>query len=372
VSTHWTLRQRAMLAAMGLQPWGPPDAPTAPGPDAPRAPPARQATAGQALGREVATGIAPQRRSAPGAAMERATAPGAALERATAPSPALERGSAPQPPLTTAAAAPARPRVPVVAREPAAAPYAAGPRPVAPDPKTLAPSANGAPRPDIATLDWPALQQAVAACQACGLCATRRQTVFGAGSRSAQWLVVGEAPGEQEDATGEPFVGAAGQLLDAMLDALSLSRADPDALPAAQRESIGNALPAAQRESIANALPAAQRVFIANTLKCRPPGNRNPAADELAQCEPFLQRQIALLRPRIILAMGRFAVQALLRSDQPLGRLRGRVHAYEGVPLVVTFHPAYLLRSPSEKAKAWADLCLAAEVAEAAAAQAPA
>jgi uracil-DNA glycosylase len=192
----------------------------------------------------------------------------------------------------------------------------------------------------ITNLDWPALRDAVADCRACGLCAARTQTVFGMGSTRAHWLVVGEAPGEQEDRQGLPFVGPSGELLDAMLRALQLTRAEDG--PAAD----------------------AQRVYIANTIKCRPPGNRNPAPDELARCEPFLVRQIALLRPRIILAMGRFAVQSLLRSSEPVGRLRGRVHTYQGVPLVVTYHPAYLLRNPADKARSWDDLCLAAATAE--------
>ena len=192
----------------------------------------------------------------------------------------------------------------------------------------------------IATLDWPALREAVAGCEACGLCRTRRQTVFGVGHEHAGWMVVGEAPGEQEDQQGEPFVGAAGQLLDSMLAALQLTRAvDGPAAPA-------------------------QRVYIANTLKCRPPRNRNPEPAEMLACEPFLMRQIALVQPRLILAMGRFAVQALLRSTEPVGRLRGRVHHYQGVPLVVTYHPAYLLRNLADKARAWDDLCLAASVAE--------
>jgi DNA polymerase len=198
-------------------------------------------------------------------------------------------------------------------------------------------------RADIATLDWPALRASVAACTACSLCASRTQTVFGVGHPQAHWLVVGEAPGEEEDRQGEPFVGASGQLLDRMLAALQLSRS-----------SEGDA-------------PPARRVYIANTLKCRPPRNRNPGAEEMAQCEPYLVRQIELLRPRIILAMGKFAVQALLRSDEPIGKLRGRLHRYQGVPLVVTYHPAYLLRSLQEKAKAWEDLCLAAAEAEGAA-----
>ncbi len=195
-------------------------------------------------------------------------------------------------------------------------------------------------RADLAGLDWDALRQAVANCRACGLCASRTQTVFGAGHPQARWMVVGEAPGEAEDRQGEPFVGPAGQLLDRMLAALALTRS-----------SDGAAAPA-------------QRVYIANTLKCRPPRNRNPSAEEMALCEPFLVRQIELLQPRLILAMGRFAVQALLRSDEPVGRLRGRVHRYQGVPLVVTYHPAYLLRNPADKARAWDDLCLAAQVAE--------
>ena len=189
-------------------------------------------------------------------------------------------------------------------------------------------------------MDWPTLRIAVADCRACTLCESRTQTVFGVGHEKAHWLVVGEAPGEQEDLQGEPFVGASGQLLDRMLAALRLSRsADGDT-------------------------PPAQRAYIANTIKCRPPRNRNPTPAELAQCEPFLVRQIQLLQPRIILAMGRFAVQALLRSDEAIGKLRGRVHQYEGVPLVVTYHPAYLLRNLPDKAKAWEDLCLAADVAE--------
>jgi uracil-DNA glycosylase len=191
------------------------------------------------------------------------------------------------------------------------------------------------PRPaGVEAMDWPRLREAVAACTACRLCQGRTQTVFGTGNARAHWLIVGEAPGEQEDLQGEPFVGKSGQLLDNMLRAIQLTR--------------GEAEPARQ-------------VYIANTLKCRPPGNRNPQPDELAQCEPFLIRQIALLHPKIILAMGRFAVQSLLRSDEPVGRLRGHVHRYQGVPLIVTYHPAYLLRNPQDKARAWDDLCLALE-----------
>jgi uracil-DNA glycosylase len=188
---------------------------------------------------------------------------------------------------------------------------------------------------DVSDLDWPALQHAVASCQACALCKSRRNTVFGAGDQQADWLVVGEAPGENEDLQGEPFVGPAGQLLDNMLKAVGLQRDQPG-------------------------------VYIANALKCRPPGNRNPEPGEMAQCAPYLHRQITLLQPKIILAMGRFAVQSLLQSVEPIGKLRGRVHAYPmgtgSVPLVVTYHPAYLLRNLPDKAKAWADLCLARQV----------
>ena len=189
----------------------------------------------------------------------------------------------------------------------------------------------------IARMDWPALRAAVPACTACSLCSSRRQTVFGSGPERAAWMIVGEAPGENEDLQGEPFVGAAGRLLDRMLLALGLSR---------------------------DATQAQQAVYIANTLKCRPPSNRNPTPLELAQCLPFLERQAALVQPRVILAMGRFAVQALLGSQEPIGRLRGQVHRWRDCPVIVTYHPAYLLRQPTEKARAWADLCLAADLVE--------
>jgi DNA polymerase len=187
-----------------------------------------------------------------------------------------------------------------------------------------------------AALDWSALRAEVAACRACALCEGRTQTVFGSGHEQAHWMIVGEAPGEQEDRQGQPFVGAAGQLLDRMLAALQLTR------------------------STEGDQPPAQRVYIANTLKCRPPRNRNPEPAETAQCAPFLARQIELLSPHLILAMGRFAAQALLKTDEPIGRLRGRVHRSQGRPVVVTYHPAYLLRNPADKARAWEDLCLAA------------
>jgi DNA polymerase len=181
---------------------------------------------------------------------------------------------------------------------------------------------------EIATLDWQALQATVVGCTRCGLHRTRTQTVFGVGDPRARWLVIGEAPGAEEDRQGEPFVGRAGQLLDAMLKAIGLARS---------------------------------QVFIANILKCRPPGNRDPHTDEAAACAPYLQRQIELIGPSLILAVGRVAAQNLLHSDLPIGKLRGQVHRHgeTGIPLVATYHPAYLLRSPAEKRKAWQDLQLA-------------
>jgi DNA polymerase len=180
---------------------------------------------------------------------------------------------------------------------------------------------------DVRTLDWTALEERVTGCELCRLCERRTNAVFGVGDREADWMLIGEAPGENEDKQGEPFVGQAGKLLDNMLHALGLSR-----------------------ES---------NVYIANVIKCRPPGNRNPELDEVARCEPYLQRQVELVKPKIIVALGRFAAQSLLKSEASIASLRGRVHEYRGVPVVVTYHPAYLLRSLPDKAKAWADLCLA-------------
>jgi len=188
----------------------------------------------------------------------------------------------------------------------------------------LAPSAEP-------SLDWEPLRAAVAACQRCGLHTTRTQTVFGRGDRKARWMVVGEAPGAEEDRQGEPFVGRAGQLLDTMLRALGLARGE---------------------------------VYIANVLKCRPPGNRDPRPEEAASCRGYLDAQIELVAPTLILAVGRIAAQNLLGTDAPLGKLRGRVHTLSphDRPVVVTYHPAYLLRSPGEKRKAWQDLVYAREI----------
>jgi DNA polymerase len=174
---------------------------------------------------------------------------------------------------------------------------------------------------------WFELKKAVPACTACGLHKGRTQTVFGVGDEKADWLLVGEAPGAEEDRLGEPFVGQAGRLLDNMLAAIGLSRGE--------------------------------NVYIANVLKCRPPGNRNPEPEEVAKCSPHLLKQIELIEPKLIVAMGRFAAQTLLGTDATIASLRGRVHRYAGVPLIVTYHPAYLLRTLPDKSKAWADLVFA-------------
>jgi DNA polymerase len=186
---------------------------------------------------------------------------------------------------------------------------------------------------NVAAHDWEALADAVRQCTRCGLHKTRTQTVFGVGRRDAALMIIGEAPGAEEDRQGEPFVGPAGQLLNAMLGAIKLRR---------------------------------DEVYIANILKCRPPSNRDPQPTEAATCTPYLNRQIELLRPRVMLAVGRIAGQWLLQTEIPIGRLRGQVSRYgdTGIPLVVTYHPAYLLRSPLAKAKAWQDLCLVKDLIE--------
>lgn len=179
----------------------------------------------------------------------------------------------------------------------------------------------------IQQLDWESLQSCVKTCEACGLAKTRTQTVFGVGDPNADWLIVGEAPGAEEDRKGEPFVGQAGKLLDNMLVAIKLKRG--------------------------------QNVYIANVLKCRPPENRDPHGEEVIQCDPFLKRQVELIQPKLIIALGKFASQSLLNTDATVASLRGKLHDYNGVPVIVTYHPAYLLRNLPDKAKAWEDLCYA-------------
>jgi DNA polymerase len=222
------------------------------------------------------------------------------------------------------------------------------------------PGAAAAPPVEPGALGWEALQEAVAACTACSLCRTRKQTVFAAGSRAARWMFIGEAPGAEEDARGEPFVGQAGRLLDNMLAAIGLGRAPGAAAPAG---ADGAANPAANPAADAMADAGTEAVYIANVLKCRPPGNRNPLPNEVADCKPFLLRQIELLQPRIIVLLGKFPVQALLATDATIASLRGRVHELtlgaRRYPVIVTYHPAYLLRTLGDKAKAWDDLCLA-------------
>ena len=187
--------------------------------------------------------------------------------------------------------------------------------------------AAAVPAGDVGTMDWPALKSCVAACTACGLHKARNKTVFGVGDEGADWLFVGEGPGADEDAQGEPFVGQAGKLLDNMLAAIDLKRG--------------------------------ANVYIANIVKCRPPGNRNPQPDEAQACAPYLQRQTGLIRPKLIIALGKVAAVNLLGRDASIASLRGKVHDCGGIPLIVTYHPAYLLRTLPDKAKAWEDLCFA-------------
>ena len=312
---RWTERQQSMLEGMALRLWQP----------------------------ATGAGVADAGRQGSPAPLDQPALQGQAPAQArSAPAQrghGLAANESPAGPRGDAAAAASPSSSPSPAASSVTPPHSAAPQRPAPAPDGVRPAATGV--HPVALLDWTALGEAVAGCRACTLCETRRQTVFGVGHRRAHCMVVGEAPGEQEDQQGEPFVGAAGQLLDRMLLALGLGRGEG---------------------------PPARQVFIANTLKCRPPRNRNPQPDELVACQPFLERQVALVQPRVIIAMGRFAVQSLLCSSEPIGRLRGRVHQWQGRPLVVTYHPAYLLRQPADKARAWQDLCLAAQFLEPAAA----
>lgn len=226
------------------------------------------------------------------------------------------------------------PRAGAVVTERAAAPIAPVTRPAPAElPVAAAPSRRRQALSDSEiAAQWQALKAEVAVCTRCSLHATRTQTVFGVGNERADWLIIGEAPGADEDRKGEPFVGRGGQLLDAMLRAIGVRRGE--------------------------------NAYIANILKSRPPGNRDPKPEEVAVCMPYLLRQIALIAPRIILSVGRISAQNLLATDTPIGRLRGRLHHFGelNTPLVVTYHPAYLLRSPGEKRKAWEDLKFARSV----------
>ncbi|KXB28965.1 DNA polymerase III [Dechloromonas denitrificans] len=196
-------------------------------------------------------------------------------------------------------------------------------QPPASPPAVALQAANAA----VDAMNWPELTRAVAECRACPLCQQRKQAVLGVGDLNPDWLFIGEGPGADEDVQGEPFVGQAGKLLDNMLAALNIAR--------------GN------------------KVYIGNAVKCRPPGNRTPEAAEMAACRPYLERQIALLKPKIIVLLGKAAVHSLLHDDKALGTMRGKRFEYAGIPVVVTYHPAYLLRNLPEKAKAWEDLLFA-------------
>ncbi|MET0498213.1 MAG: uracil-DNA glycosylase [Steroidobacteraceae bacterium] len=205
-------------------------------------------------------------------------------------------------------------------------------RPVEVAPDIVVPERPPQVLPDVSGMDWDALSHTVRECTLCDLYKTRTQAVFGVGNRKAQWMVIGEAPGAEEDARGEPFVGRAGQLLNSMLRAIGLARED---------------------------------VFIANILKSRPPSNRDPRPEEVRVCLPYLYRQIELVNPRLILCVGRIAAQNLLNTTETIGKLRGRLHQIAAArPMIVTYHPAYLLRSPAEKRKSWADLVLAMQTFE--------
>lgn len=288
--------QRAWLREIGIEKvWG--AAPPAPKPAA-----------------AVAVDVAPSATAAPAAAVQPAAGKPPAPPAARAPS-AADANAARE-----AAAAARQALMPAKTGRSAAAPAA----------QAIPQSADTAAA--VAGADLAQLREMVVGCTACGLCHGRKQAVFGMGAPAARWLVVGEAPGEQEDRKGEPFVGRSGQLLDAMLASVGMSRE--------------------------------KDVFIANVIKCRPPGNRNPKPEEIAACSPYLLRQITLLKPERILVVGRFAAQTLLQTDASIANLRGRVHHLDApdgrrIPLVVSYHPAYLLRSPLEKARAWQDLQLA-------------
>lgn len=227
-----------------------------------------------------------------------------------------EMGLSPQWRLRRAPQAPAPAQPAVVRSEPAA---------------TSQPEirAEGGRRATIMRMDWPQLKSCVAACTECALHAKRNQTVFGVGNEHADWLFVGEGPGADEDAQGEPFVGQAGKLLDSMLAAIQLKRGE--------------------------------NVYIANVVKCRPPNNRNPQPEEALACEPFLHRQIELIQPKLIVALGKVAAVNLLAREASVASMRHKIHQYRGIPLIVTYHPAYLLRSLAEKARAWEDLCFAVD-----------
>ena len=286
-------RQRAMLAEMGVRVW----TPAMPAPAA-------------------VTGASPAD-----------TAPTVNTAVPVADAPAARTVAA-----SAAVPAPARPAAPV---RPAPAASIAAPNAASSAVFAAATDTAHPPLPaGLADMDWAALQSAGAHCQACGLCAQRQHSVFGMGSRQADWLFVGDAPGEEENATGQPFAGDAGRLLDNMLKAVGLSREGE----------------------------AEKGAYLMHATQCATPDARNPTPEEWSRCAAYVSRKVALVQPRVIVAMGRFAMQSLLQSTEPLGKMRGQVHHCQGIPVVVTYPPAYLLRNPTDKGKAWADLCLALKV----------
>lgn len=311
----WDERQRAMLAAMGLRVWSEPPAANL----LAAAPSPAETVVAVAAAATLAALVLPVKGALPVPAL-------AALP------PALRQAPASPSPVT-----PAKPTTPVSAQ--------------------LSPSMRAQ---DIAAMDWPELQHSVEDCRACPLCEGRKNPVFGAGLQRADWMVVGELPGEDEELAGTPFAGQSGLLLNNMLRALGLAQTEPaiQTNPGFGSASGSGSGSGSAPGSDPNFDPA-RRVYIANALKCRPLPSRSPVLDDVLQCAPYLQRQIELVQPRVILALGRWAIQALLNSSEAPGRLRGRVHDYRGIPVIVSYLPSYLLRNLAHKALAWDDLCLA-------------
>ena len=239
----------------------------------------------------------------------------------------VAKASLPKPPVS----APPRATVDVVKAAATTAPPSQPTVPASSTAQAPQPLPTLKPLPDgVATMDWAALQATVSGCEACGLCQRRKNSVLGEGDRQADWMVVGDTPSEAEDAQGKPFVGDEGALLDNMLRAVGVNRE--------------------------------KGAFVTPVVKCRPPASRNPSSEELAQCSGYLARQVALVQPKVIIAMGRFAYEVLTQRRDHLGKLRGEEHAFEGVPVIATYHPNALLRTQADKAKAWADLCQAMDV----------
>ncbi len=310
----WDERQRAMLAAMGLRVWSEPPAVTL---------------------------------------LAAAPSPAEAAPLAALVLPVKVAQAAPRLPVPVLAALP-----PDLRQAPASHPPSTSATPATPTTPGSAPLSPSMRAQAIAVMDWPELQHSVEDCRACPLCEGRKNPVFGAGLQRADWMVVGELPGEEEELAGTPFAGQSGLLLNNMLRALGLEQTEP----AIQTNPGSGPGPGSGSSTSLGADPnfdPARRVYIANALKCRPLPSRSPVLDDVQQCAPYLQRQIELVQPRVILALGRWAIQVLLNSSEAPGRLRGRVHDYRGIPVIVSYLPSYLLRNLAHKALAWDDLCLA-------------